>query len=104
VGVYRGSYFANQGETALTLTVFMERDRCRAHFEFYNLPGRTNAESGDYFMDVTYDETMMEFTFTGVEWIVKPTTYVFIDLVGTFDGSVLTGTSPTRFHLTRESD
>ncbi|MFA5585757.1 MAG: S8 family serine peptidase [Saccharofermentanales bacterium] len=100
-GTYKGSYYATQGETGLTLTVYMEGDRCRALFDFYNLPGRTNAKSGNYTMDVAYDEVRMEYSFKGVEWHVKPTTYSFVDLAGTYDGRIISGTNPTRFHLTR---
>lgn len=50
VGVYQGSYFATQGETGLTLTVYEEAGTYRALFEFYNLPGCTNSEEGSYTM------------------------------------------------------
>lgn len=46
VGVYEGSYFASQGETGLTLTVYEENGGYRALFDFYNLPGPDQCQRG----------------------------------------------------------
>ncbi len=99
IGTYKGSYFASQGETGLTLSVYKENDKLKALFDFYNLPGKSNAESGKYYMDVTYDASTQEYIFTSTQWISKPTTYIFVDLRGTLIDDVLSGFSPTRFSL-----
>lgn len=101
VGTYKGSYFATQGETGLTLTVFKEGEQYKALFDFYNLPGRSNAESGRYYMNVSYDIETDLYSFTSYEWIEKPETYVFADLQGKLDGDVLSGDSPIKFSLTK---
>jgi len=91
VGVYEGSYTAPQGETGLTLTVFMESDDCKAKFEFYNLPGMSNAKNGSYYMYVSYDESEGDYYFTGTEWIVKPEYYDYVFLVGELNNGILEG-------------
>ena len=70
VGVYEGSYFASQGETGLTLTVYEENGGYRALFDFYNLPGRTNAKEGSYTMDVTVTD-QGAFRFDADQWVEK---------------------------------
>ena len=104
IGTYKGSYFAGQGETGLTLTVYMEDEQCKALFDFYNLPGQNNAQSGKYYMDVVYDETSDTYSFNATEWIEKPSTYVFINLKGQLVGDVLSGDSPTRFSVSKATD
>lgn len=100
VGVYEGSYFSSQGETGLTLTVYEENGGYRALFDFYNLPGRTNAKEGSYTMDVTVTD-QGTFRFEADQWVEKPFGYVLLDLEGTLQGEVLSGQSPTRFSVTR---
>ena len=100
VGVYEGSYFASQGETGLTLTVYEENGGYRALFDFYNLPGRTNAKEGSYTMDVTVTD-QGAFRFDADQWVEKPSGYRLLDLEGTLQGEVLSGQSPTRFSVTR---
>lgn len=101
LGTYTGSYFESQGETGLTLTVYKEKDKYKATFDFYNLPGRNNAKSGKYYMDVSYDANTEEYIFTATDWIEQPTSYYLVDLKGKLNDNVLSGTSPTRFSLTR---
>jgi hypothetical protein len=48
VGVWKGSYFAGQGETAMTLSVFKEGNIYKAILDGYNLPGKSNANEGSY--------------------------------------------------------
>ena len=91
LGVYMGSYFATQGETGLTLTVYREGEENKAVFEFYSLPGRYNAKSGKYYMDVTYNIYTDEYIFTATEWIDKPTSYDFVHLKGKLVGEILSG-------------
>ena len=101
VGTYKGSYVAAQGETGMTLTIYMEGEGCKAIYEFYNLPGKTNAKNGSYYMDVTYLPESREYAFTSTEWIEHPTNYYMLELCGTLDGDVLSGNSPTEFTVTR---
>lgn len=103
VGVYEGSYFASQGETGLTLTVYEENGAYRALFDFYNLPGRTNAKEGSYTMDVTVTD-QGAFRFDADQWVEKPSGYRLLDLEGTLQGEVLSGDSPTPFSITKCSD
>ncbi len=101
IGTYKGSYFATQGETGLTLTIYKEDKEYKALFDFYSLPGRTNAKSGKYYMDVSYDINTKEYSFDSIKWIDKPTTYYFVDLKGKLVGNILSGESPTKFSVTK---
>jgi hypothetical protein len=92
VGVWEGSYTANQGETALTLIVWEENGNYRAIFYFNNLPGRTNAEEGSYYMTVTSNHSTGIYNLVGTEWINQPEDWVFVDLEGTVQGNVFSGT------------
>lgn len=103
VGVYEGSYFATQGETGLTLTIYEEAGTYRALFEFYNLPGHTNAKEGSYTMEVTVTSRGTA-RFTADEWIEQPSDYVLLNLEGVLQNDVLSGQSPTPFSVTKVSD
>ena len=103
VGVYQGSYFATQGETGLTLTVYEENGTYQALFDFYNLPGRTNAKEGSYTMAVTVT-SQGTVRFTAEKWIEQPFGYMLLDLEGTLQDDVLSGQSPTPFSVTKVSD
>ena len=92
VGVWEGSYTANQGETGLTLTVWEEDGNYKATFSFYNLPGRTNAEEGSYSMTVTSNQSTRLYNLVGTKWINQPSGWVFVDLEGIVHGNVFTGT------------
>jgi hypothetical protein len=106
VGVWKGSYTAGQGETALILSVYEERGAYLAIFDFYNLPGRSNSGEGKYYMQVSYNRSREKFYLKGTEWIERPSGYVFADLEGTITGDVfggfLTG-SNTRFRVVRQN-
>jgi hypothetical protein len=93
IGVWEGSYVANQGETGLTLTVTKEGGALQAVFKFYNLPGRTNSASGSYYMNISYQNG--KYRFMGYEWIDHPRDYSFLNLEGTVDstGNTLRGTT-----------
>ena len=102
VGVWEGSYFVNQGETGLTLTVWEENRIYKATFYFYNLPGRTNTAilpqgaDGSYYMNVTSNHSTRKYNLVGYGWINRPnvpgTTWSFVDLEGVVHGNVFTGT------------
>jgi hypothetical protein len=102
-GVYEGYYYATQGQTGVTLTVTGDT----AKFEFYNLPGKSNAKSGSYWMSVT--EKNGTYTLTGTQWIEKPASYIFVGLVGTrsgnvFSGTVTCGSKTYSFYMERPND
>lgn len=89
LGVYEGYYYASQGQTGVTLTVYEEEGAVKAIFEFYNLPNRTNAKSGSFYMDVLYKDG--EYHFDATTWIEKPSTYNTVDIYVTLSGNVLSG-------------
>lgn len=86
-GVYEGYYYASQGQTGLTLTILSEE---RGIFEFYNMPGHTNAKDGSYYVDITYDNGQVYLT--GSEWIDHPSGWAFVDFRGTAEDGMYTGT------------
>ena len=85
-GVWEGYYYANQGQTGLTLTL---REDGTGTFEFYNMPGRSNAADGSYTVEYTVDGT--ELSLVGKDWIEQPSGYHFVGLVGTVSGDEYTG-------------
>lgn len=89
LGVYEGYYYASQGQTGVTLTVYQEGSAVKAIFDFYNLPNRSNAEEGSFYMDVTYSNG--EYFFDAGNWLEKPPTYITVDLSLTLSGNVLSG-------------
>lgn len=104
LGTYKGSYFASQGETGLTLTVYKDEDRYEAVFDFYNLPGQNNSESGKFLMDVSYNIDTGEYEFVATEWVVQPPLYGMGNLKGKLSGDTLSGESPTRFSVTKVTE
>ena len=95
IGVWKGSYRAGQGDTALVLTVYKENNRYMAIFDFFNLPGRSNSGEGKYYMSVEYSRSREKFYLKGVTWIDRPNipgwTYNFADLEGTITGDIFSG-------------
>jgi hypothetical protein len=105
VGVWKGSYTAGQGETALLLTVYEERGAYLATFDFFNLPGRSNSGEGKYTMSVTYDKGREKFYLKAIKWIDRPSGYSYADLDGTITGDVFSGFltgSKNTFKVVRE--
>jgi len=91
VGVWEGSYTANQGETGVTFTVYQEGSEVKGVFKFYNLPGRSNSAEGSYYMRGSYDSATKSHTFRGYEWIERPENYGFADIQGTVNGNIYSG-------------
>ena len=90
LGTYEGYYYANQGQTGVTLTVYQEGGSVKAIFDFYNLPDRTNAKEGSFYMDVSYSNGT--YYFDAGDWIQRPSTYNTVDITGAvLDGYVLKG-------------
>lgn len=90
-GTWKGSYKAAQGETGLTLNVYNANGRYEAIFDFYNLPGKTNAKEGKYYMYGTYNESTKKYKLIGYEWIEHPDYYVFVDLEGKIRRNIFSG-------------
>ena len=63
-GSWEGWYYAAQGQTGLTLTI---NENNTGAFEFYNMPGRSNAKSGSD--EVSVNESGGVGTVTAGEWI-----------------------------------
>jgi len=91
VGEYKGSYTANQGEIGLTLTIYNEGGNYKATFEFYNLPGKSNADNGKFYMNVTYNAPEKKYTLKGYQWVNRPLNYGYVDLEGTLAGNMFSG-------------
>jgi hypothetical protein len=85
-GIYEGWYYANQGQTGLTLTV---NEDGTGVFEFYNMPGKSNAKDGSYTVSLSYDGG--QYIVEGKEWIDQPFGYSFVSLSGTLTDGVYTG-------------
>ena len=86
-GTWEGWYYANQGQTGLTLTM---DDNGAGVFEFYNMPGASNAKDGSY--TVTAETEGDTLIIKGDEWIDAPSGYSFVTLEGTLNGDVYEGT------------
>ncbi len=101
-GTYEGWYYADQGQTGLTLTVNKDGSGV---FEFYNMPGKSNAANGSY--TVTVSEENGQYIVTGDEWIDRPSTYIFVSLEGTLKDGVFSGSvnnSSWEFVLMKNTD
>jgi TolB-like protein len=93
VGVWKGSYFAGQGETAMILTVYEERGKYIAICDCYNLPGKSNSREGKFYLSVSYNRAREKFYLKALEWIENPGGgYVMSDLDGTITRDVFSGT------------
>lgn len=89
VGNWYGSYNAPQGKTALTLNILSvsEDGKVSAIFEFYNLPGKSNAKEGSFWAEGTYDFSKKVLKVKGTKWIDKPSNYIMFNIDGTVDFS-----------------
>lgn len=96
-GLYRGSYYANQGHTGLTLNVYKdETSNYKARFNFYSLPENPTVPSGEYLCDVEYNKDKDQYVIIGKEWIEKPSNYLFVDLHGKYENLSYSGLVDTR--------
>lgn len=92
LGTYRGSYYANQGHTGLTLKVFLDKNNnYKGEFNFYSVPENPSVPSGQYLCDVKYDNHNNSYYVEGVEWLSKPFGYEFVDLNGKYQNSIYKG-------------
>lgn len=92
VGTFRGSYYANQGHTGLTLKVEKTDDgEYIAEFFFYSVPDNPSVPSGRYKCEVTYLPDTGNYYVRGVEWIERPSGYVFVDLEGPLKEGIFEG-------------
>lgn len=98
IGVYRGSYYANQGHTGLTLNIYRDEDsKYKARFNFYSVPENPNVPSGEYICDVEYDKDRDEYVVIGKEWVERPSTYVFVNLYGKYENLSYSGNVDSPF-------
>lgn len=89
-GVYEGTYGANQGETAMHVTIYRSDDKYVTTYDFYNIDGKNNAEEGIFVQDVYRTET--GYDLIGREWLNKPSTYSMVHLeVKSGDMSTISG-------------
>lgn len=86
-GTYEGWYYATQGQTGLTLTINADGTGV---FDFYNMPGKSNAKDGVYSVKVSRTEE--GYGVEGVEWIDRPSGYNFVTFDGSLSGGVYSGT------------
>ncbi|MCH5187179.1 MAG: S-layer homology domain-containing protein [Oscillospiraceae bacterium] len=101
-GSYEGWYYAAQGQTGLTLTINADGTGV---FEFYNMPGKTNAKNGSYTIKATV--TSKGFRVDGDKWIDHPSGYAFVSLEGELSGGLFKGNASgnTReFVLTKNNE
>ena len=102
VGVYEGTYVNNTATVGLTLTIAKDQGEYRALFDFHNLPGQSSSKEGKYYMHVDYSYMNDTYTLKGYEWIDRPDRYSYANLVGTITDGIFSGSSPTKFQVTRE--
>jgi hypothetical protein len=100
VGEWRGSYYCNQGQTGLTLTVSGTADDLVATFAFYPVPGNPEVPRGSFAMAGSYVGTRLELF--GDHWIEQPDDYLMVGLLAEVTDrspGIITGTvtseSPT---------
>ena len=85
LGTWRGEYTAGQGRTSLSLIITEYRnDTISAYFYFSAHPENPNVPSGIYSMSGSISDDMV-ITLTGQEWIVRPGTFGFINILGNLD-------------------
>lgn len=103
VGIWEGWYYANQGQTGLTLTVYEDQTGV---FEFYNMPGKSNAKDGSYTVKVNVKDDAYQIV--GEEWLERPSSYSFVSLTGKLENGILKGSvsnsSNWTFELMRNND
>jgi len=92
IGSYTSSFAENNEEIGLTLTIYQEGAQCKASFEFYNLPGKANFESGKLLMKVSVNQKGYAFAFEEEDLDDKPWNYSKTDLEGLLTDDVLSGT------------
>lgn len=77
-GVWKGTYFANQGETSLTLTI----DQNVAVFDFGPTKNNPTVPKGLAIFSATHDRITDFVTLKGLKWIKKPSNYELINFYG----------------------
>lgn len=86
IGIWTGTYTANQGETALTLTISEDSSKqLSAIFNFGPTPNNPKVPYGSYRMSVV-EMGNNKVRLVGNEWIHQPPGYVILDLLGQLPG------------------
>jgi hypothetical protein len=78
LGVWRGAYVCQQGETGVELAFTGIRDDnvVIGTFKFFNLPGRSNAADGEFELSGRLSIHERKLYFTPGNWIVQPAGYL----------------------------
>ena len=97
-GIYDGTYMSPHGLAAVTLKVYKtETSTYEARFTFYQV--KSNDPSGEYLMNVYYDETTGKYSLKGYQWLdlwskdgsLSSMNYSFSNLVGKLSGNIFSG-------------
>ena len=112
LGVYEGTYTPSDGVLrGATMLVFMNNNKCQAVFNFYQISGGGSSYSGSYVMDVSINPVSGSISLVGVQWINRPSSYIFADFVVYKNGDQFEGdrislkkTSTTTYHYSGEHD
>ncbi len=81
-GVWSGHYTATQGETSLELTIMEDNGAYSAIFAFGPLETNPTVPEGSFYMDVYFNPNTLEIQLIGREWIIRPSDYYMVDLIG----------------------
>jgi hypothetical protein len=86
LGVWNGTYLCIQGETyvQLTFTQLQDDGSVVGTFKFSNLPGRSNAESGEYTLNGRYDVAVHRLDLSPGTWITRPPGYDPVGFTASF--------------------
>lgn len=87
IGLWSGTYTANQGETSLLLHIKHNNDIILAEFHFGPTARNANVPSGSFYMDLIYDHESKAINLFGTEWIKKPESYYMLDMKGVLNYS-----------------
>ena len=89
-GTWLGSYTCAQGLTGLTLTIASTATGAlSATFSFYSLPGNPSVPAGSFAMKGQAGRDSL--SLTQDHWLQQPPRYAMVDLVGTLQGTTLSG-------------
>ena len=82
-GTWAGTYSANQGLTRVVVVIEPTGTQAfTGHFLFYPDNSNPQVPSGHYTVSGTVDAASGGMTFVGVEWLIRPSTYVFVGFAG----------------------
>lgn len=77
-GIWKGTYYANQGETSLTLTI----DQNIAVFDFGPTKNNPTVPKGLAIFSASHDSITDYVTLKGLKWIKRPSNYELVNFYG----------------------